>query len=221
MILTLQFTLKSDATFGSGGGVAGYVDSEIEYDAETGLPFVRGRTLRGMLVEECANLLYAIGKNERLEKSADYLFGNPGSTLANDGHLRIGPAQLPDPLRKAIELDVKAKHLYPIDVLESFTAVPGQTSVSADGTPEEKSLRSMRVLLRELRFSAELTLEEPEDADFRKDVLSLLTVCVKAWRRGGTARNRGRGRVDATLGTENETKARLTDFQTLLEGVHV
>ena len=60
MEMFIRLTLKSDATFGLGEGVAGLVDEEIEHDFETGLPFLRGRTLKGLLVEECSNILYSL-----------------------------------------------------------------------------------------------------------------------------------------------------------------
>lgn len=60
----LQFDLRSAATFGRGDGVAGLVDEEVEHDGD-GLPFLRGRTLKGLLAEECANILYALELQQR------------------------------------------------------------------------------------------------------------------------------------------------------------
>src|SRR5690242_3391058 len=102
--LQLSLHLKSDTTFGRGEGLAGLVDEEIEYDVATGLPFVRGRTLKGLLVEECANLLFALEKANssaltELKQSAARLFGSPGSDLRCAALLHIGPALLPEELR--------------------------------------------------------------------------------------------------------------------------
>ena len=102
--LQLRFTLKSDATFGRGDGVVGLVDEEIEHDDATGLPFLRGRTLKGLLVEECANIAFALTQTNKqppkwLEQAARNLFGNPGSKLDDDGLLHIGHAMLPETLR--------------------------------------------------------------------------------------------------------------------------
>ena len=57
MQYALKLTLLSDGTFASGDGVSGLVDREIEHDA-FGLPFLRGRTLKGLLSEEADNLLH-------------------------------------------------------------------------------------------------------------------------------------------------------------------
>jgi len=58
------------------------VDEEIEHDTFTGLPYLRGRTLKGLLVEECANILYVLRGNPAynlLQQAARDLFGNPAA----------------------------------------------------------------------------------------------------------------------------------------------
>ena len=70
MKLALTIELLTDTTFGRGDGVAGLVDEEVEHDSQTGLPIIRGRTLKGLLVEECANLLYALPGRTDLESAA-------------------------------------------------------------------------------------------------------------------------------------------------------
>ena len=55
-VYTLKIKLLSDTTFGRGDGVAGLVDQEVEHDPY-GFPYLRGRTLKGLLSEECDNLI--------------------------------------------------------------------------------------------------------------------------------------------------------------------
>ena len=208
--LQLRFTLLSDATFGRGDGVAGLVDEEIEHDTLTGLPYLRGRTLKGLLVEECANILYALQRNpayDALCQAARDLFGNPGSTLDDDGLLHIGHAQLPQTLRDAIATDVEAGRLSANDILESLTAIRRQTAIDDSGAPERESLRAMRVLLRDLPLQADLTSEAPISDHHR----ALLVACALGLRRAGIGRNRGRGRLGKMqlhdlLITEGETE---------------
>lgn len=201
MMLELHLRFKSDTTFGRGDGVAGLVDEEIEHDAATGLPFLRGRTLKGLLVEECANILFALGRQPfpgvgRVQAAAQFLFGGPGSTLESNAVMHVGPALLPKDLRDAVEADVKAKRLTPAEVLESLTAIRRQTSVDeATGAPEEGSLRALRVVLRETPLAATLSFHQIPD----NTVLALLAACVLSLRRGGIGRNRGRGRLTARL----------------------
>ncbi len=219
----LQFTLLSDTTFGRGDGVAGLVDEEVEHD-RYGLPFVRGRMLKGLLNEECANILYSLTQVyghespqlRRWRESAQHLFGVPGSEMVGEGWLRFGNATLPEEICAAVryELDYAAwaketknsqRRSSPLErntILESLTAIRRQTMLNEDGVPVKGSLRAMRVLLRETQFEARL-LYLPQSADptknFISDDLALLAATIMGWRRGGTGRNRGRGRLCATL----------------------
>lgn len=194
----LKFTLKSDATFGRGDGVAGVVNSEVQHDAY-GLPYLGGRALKGLLGEECANILFALecqGKAERWRAAAQRLFGRPGSREEDQSLPHVGDARLPEDLRQAVKRGIERGELTRKQVLHSLTAIRRQTAVDAKtGAPLKETLRSVRVILRETPFEAPLTFEaEPEPDD-----LALLAACVKALRRAGTGRNRGRGELTARL----------------------
>ena len=194
----LKFTLKSDATFGRGDGIAGVVDSEVQHDAY-GLPYLGGRTLKGLLCEECANILFALecqGKAERWKKAAKRLFGNPGSQDTDQSLMHVGDARLPEGLKRAAQRGVERGELTREQVLRSLTAIRWQTAVDAKtGAPRKETLRTTRVILRQTPFEAALTfLTDPT-----LDDLALLAACVKALRRVGTGRNRGRGEVEARL----------------------
>ncbi|MCG1012280.1 hypothetical protein JT739_06670 [Tepidanaerobacter sp. GT38] len=206
MKMYIKITLESDVTFARGEGVAGLVDEEVEYDPETGLPFLRGRVLKGLLVEECANIFYALEKQNskaliRLRKAAHFLFGQPGSTLIDDAKIRVGSAMLPEDLRITVKKYVKSKKISPSEILESLTAIRRQTAIDEKtGTPEEGSLRSMRVILRDTIFYSELDFEEIPSIDAK----ALLAACILSLRRAGLGRNRGRGRLQARLLDENK-----------------
>lgn len=195
----VRLKLLSAATFGRGDGVAGFVDREVEHDA-FGLPVLRGRTLKGLLAEECANILYALDKQGRAEHwqpIAHKLFGSPGSVTEDIGTIRVGDGRPPKEFRDSVKAAINAEDssLTPDEVLESLTAVRRQTSMNEHGAPEHGSLRSMRVILPGTVFEAELDFnQEPDECS-----LALLTACVMAWRRVGTGRNRGRGRLSAGL----------------------
>jgi CRISPR/Cas system CSM-associated protein Csm3 (group 7 of RAMP superfamily) len=203
----LCFDILSEATFGRGEGLAGVVHQEVDHDAD-GLPLLRGRALKGLLNEECANILYALGlqgrDTGRWQQAAQRLFGAPGSGREDDARLRIGPARLPAPLRKAVhaQLGAKGATLTPADVLDSLTAVRHQTAIDrGSGVAEEHTLRAMRVILRQTPFEARLVfVDRARSAALEAlDDLALLAACTLAFRRAGTGRNRGRGRLRATL----------------------
>jgi CRISPR/Cas system CSM-associated protein Csm3 (group 7 of RAMP superfamily) len=192
----LSFVLESDATFGRGDGVAGVVDAEVQHD-EFGCPYLGGRTLKGLLVNECSEIWAAIPEKAkpRWEKAAQRLFGSPGSGLEVGALMAVGNAQLPEDLRRAIAYDFQRKKLKREDVLESVTALRRQTAIDESGVAKKHSLRTLRVILRNTPFEAELNFAgEPLEED-----LALLAACVKAFRRAGTGRNRGRGLLTAVL----------------------
>ena len=229
MKLSLHLKLISDATFGRGDGVAGLIDSEVEHDGTTGLPFLRGRTIKGLLAEECANILFASSTHNlaitgKFENAAKFLFGQAGSTLDDDAMMRVGHALLPRELREAITDDVKASlphhrpRLTPAEVLESLTAIRRQTAVDEKtGAPDTGSLRSLRVVLRETEFVAELDIADADSEGKRQpNAVPLLTACIKSLRRGGTGRNRGRGRLNAWLNDPSFTSTQFAKFESLI-----
>ena len=108
--------------------------------------------------------------------------------------MHVGPATLPPDLRAAVSrATIKTS---PADVLAALTTIRKQTSTQAEtGAPEEGSLRAMRVLLRGTPLIARLDFTCAPD----ERALALLATCALAVRRGGTARNRGRGRLALLL----------------------
>jgi hypothetical protein len=222
MSLNIHLKLMSDATFGRGDGVAGLVDTEVVHD-EYGLPYLHGRTLKGLLVEECANILYGLQQSDaaaplqRFNNAAQLLFGAAGSTLDADARMQVGAAMLPPDLREAVILDVKANRLSPDEVLESLTAIRRQTAVSEEtDAPMKNSLRALRVILCGTPFIARLDF----DSSVNTDMKALLAACVASLRRAGTGRNRGRGRITAQLCDDKSadlTALHLQDFATAIK----
>lgn len=197
--LDLRLILLSDATFGRGDGVAGLLDIEVQHDA-VGLPYLGGRTLKGLLGAECDDLVFAVGRavpaqQGRWQTAAARLFGKSGAHLVGTAILRVGPAQLPQDLHDALAQDIASERLTRADVLETLTTIRRQTALDESGAPRKETLRTLRVILRETAFTARLIFtSEPTTDD-----LALLAATVKALRRAGTGRNRGRGRVQAEL----------------------
>ncbi|MCB0086235.1 MAG: hypothetical protein KDE47_35080 [Caldilineaceae bacterium] len=219
-VFTISFHLLSDTTFGRGDGLAGLVDQEIEHD-QTGLPFLRGRTLKGLLNEECANILYGVKQSlgdtaalaKEMQQAAQRLFGHSGSGIETQALFRYGNAQLPLSVRSTVKLAVESpkNRLQSRDIIESLTAIRRQTALDEMGVPVRTSLRTMRVIIRQTPFVAEIVCEHHPQYDAAKleQDLGLLAATIKAWRRAGTGRNRGRGRLQATL--QNQTGADVTE----------
>ncbi|MGB3240230.1 MAG: RAMP superfamily CRISPR-associated protein [Geitlerinemataceae cyanobacterium] len=197
-IYQLKIQLLSDTTFGRGDGVAGLIDREVEHDPY-GFPYLRGRTLKGLLSEECDNLIAILSHHRQdWETVACKLFGVPGSICGTMGIVHFGDACLPEDLRQAVALQIedKTKTLTKTEILDSLTTIRRQTAINSEsGTSDEGSLRSFRVVLRDLCFTADLIFEQlPSD-----EILSLLAVGALALRHLGSGRNRGRGHIRCTL----------------------
>jgi len=197
----LKFTTESDATFGRGDGLASLIDAEVQHD-RYGLPFLGGRSLKGLLEEECAGILFALKeqkKDQQFYDAAKHLFGIPGSCDSDRAILHISDARLPANFKEAIAKGVERNELKSEQVLNSLTAIRRQTAMDESGAPKTGSLRVMRVILRDTPFEAELTFNQsPSNLD-----LALLAACVKSFRRAGIGRNRGRGELTACLDDEN------------------
>ncbi len=202
---TLRLHLLRDTTFGRGDGVAGVLDIEIDQD-QYGLPFLRGRALKGLLVYECAEIIFALqqqGQDAPWRDSARFLFGRPGALDRQTGQaqLHIGNACLPDDLRQAIryqfELDSQNAGELRTEVLDALTTIRRQTAVAENGVAKEHSLRAVRLIRRQTQFEAPLIFTTSiKDNDRAK---GLLAACVKSFRRAGTGRNRGPGLLQANL----------------------
>ena len=222
-IYYLKMLLISDTTFGRGDGVAGLIDQEVEHDPN-GFPYLRGRTLKGLLSEECDNLISVLSDPppSRGIEAAEHLFGIPGSTLETISKMHVGDACLPPDLRREVGLQLdqeryweKTRHPYvkkltELDVLSSLTTIRRQTSIDPeDGAPVEHSLRSSRAILRDLCFTAQLLFEEKPTAD----MLALLAVSTLALRRVCSVRNRGRGHVQCKLYDSNRKEVTQAHFR--------
>jgi len=198
----LKIKLLSETTFGRGDGVAGLIDQEIEQDIY-GLPYLRGRTLKGLLSEECDNLITILPEDNHRHSWQDIaccLFGIPGSNLETMAEMHVGDACLLDDLRKVINYEIDNDKLTNQEVLNCLTTLRRQTAINwQNGVADKGSLRSFRVVIRNLEFTADLLFETQPSSK----TLSLLSVGSLALRYLGSGRNRGRGHVRCTLHDSN------------------
>lgn len=201
-IYRLQIELLSDTTFGRGDGVAGVVDAEVQHD-EYGCPYLAGRTLKGLLREECVNLLYALDQANKATpwwESARRLFGEPGSTHESRALLHISDAKLASDLHSVLAHAVQSGMLSRQQVLDSLTNIRHQTAIDIKSeAPRQETLRALRVIIRQTTFHAQLAFEDILTTTEQTYDLALLSACVKALRLAGTGRNRGVGEIRVRL----------------------
>ncbi len=195
MILYLDLLLQSETCFsGSGGGRIGRVDIDLETDPSNGLPIVRGRTLKGLILEELALILRTLepaGQGPRHDVAAR-LFGTPGQPA--NAKLSFHDGQLAEDLRAAVEEN--RNRWGHEEVLAALTTVRHQTKVNGDtGAPEPHSLRSTRLLRTGLRLRAPVRTHGPLTSGEK----ALLAAATAALRRAGLHRNHGWGEIELRL----------------------
>ena len=188
-VYTLEITLESDTAFSMGAGVSGTVDSEIQH-GQNGLPLISGRTIKGLLVNECSEILYALGEpDKKWVQAAQNLFGSRGD-MEYQSNFSIGDATLAPDLVFHLQED-KFSHQAALDAL---TDIRYQTAMSEYGAPKDESLRAIRTLISGVTFYAPFNL--PETAS---DSQALFAACVYSLRRAGLGRNRGKGRIKVRI----------------------
>ncbi len=224
--IKLTIELLSDTCLGSGGGLAGLVDQELLYDS-LGFPMANGKTVKGWLVEACADILAGLDKQstEVLKESADRLFGKPGDGL-DETLLFIGDAHFLDEIREQEAQEFEdTKRRWSQDMpadqyeavnrnivnyynkkvklnKESYSRIRYQTAIEDTGVAKDGSLRAIRVINRGNTLVSELQYfgsEENERNDF-----ALLCAVVSCVRRIGLNRTRGLGRVKCSLSMNND-----------------
>ncbi|MGH2415408.1 MAG: hypothetical protein ACRDEA_17310, partial [Microcystaceae cyanobacterium] len=117
-------------------------------------------------------------------------------TLDTISAVYVGDARLPADLRQAVAYQIKNNQFTRAEVLASLTTIRRQTAINPEtGVPDKGSLRSARVVLHDLTFTADLSFENSPSVDQQ----CLLLLGAKALRHLGSGRNRGRGHIRCTL----------------------
>lgn len=196
---TITLRLLSNATFGGGAGVPGLVDLEIDH--QDGCPQIKARALKGLLREEWEQIAFdlALHDDDPLAARARRVFGTSGATGGGESILRLEDATLPPDLLALLRAQLASngtEGLTRQQILAALTTIRRQTAVDAvSGAPDPGSLRSVRVLLSGTPLIAAASFTAPHD----DDDLAVLAACALGVRRGGSGRNRGRGRLSLLL----------------------
>jgi hypothetical protein len=212
----LTFELQSEACFARGDGVPGVVDIEVNHD-HYGVPFLGGRTLKGLLHADATEIVAALRRSDQALYQqwagvANLLFGQPGSSHDQEGCLHVGDARLPADLRSQVAVNFGKLDLHRHEVLQTLTTIRRQTAVDSEsGAPKDDTLRAVRVILRGTPFAAPLILRGSwEDEAKKQETLAFLAACTKAFRRAGSNKTRGYGLLAADL-RESEDGPAVTD----------
>ncbi len=199
----LEIEFLSETTFSQGRGSTVVVDIEVEHD-ELGLPFIGGKTLRGLLRDTWLSMQDVFPE---LQDAGLRVFG-PAQDIKERAILRFGDAALDPKTRQWVKaaLTRKVDPLSKREILESLTEIRWQTAENREtGAPEETTLRAVRIVIRGIKLQAPLFwFEEPGVKDLRVLALTLL-----ATRHGGLSRHRGKGHLRFTFNGDLELTRKL------------
>lgn len=200
----LVIRLLSETAMGSGRGTEGEVDTEVTLDKD-GLPFISGRAIKGLLRDSWNQMSPAFKDSD--SRIAERLFG-VGQSLSKNGSLAIGDAHLGDEIRMRLRWARKRKRkpnsspppLPRRFLLDLLTRIRTQTARdrTKGGVPSAGSLRTIRVLRKDLLFETQIDLLD----DDSKRILALVCLGVRSM---GMSRTRGLGKVSFYIGSRDNT----------------
>ncbi len=191
MNLTLEITLLSPLSAGSGMGKPGEVDREVVFDP-LGVPMIPGKRLKGLLRDGYREVGEAVGGAGLADlPPMEAIFGQPGQEQG--GPLTVGNGSLSEAedLGEWLTwLEEERGGVSAAEVRGFYTETRFQTSIDREsGAAAENTLRSTRMVRRGLVFRAPLRWAGQED-----QVRAVALACA-AVRGMGTGRTRGLGKV--------------------------
>jgi len=210
----IELILESPCLIGSGEGFGSLIDSDIVFD-RLGIPYIPAKRIKGCLRDsaiEVCEIFSQSGinifdlseeKSENKFKIVSNVFGKPGSQ--NNAPVYFSNLIIKDyeELAKWLKyLGEKYNKMFNREsIINQFTETRQQTSIDEEsGTAKEHSLRTIRVAKKELIFEGTIDFEEE-----REEMIKLIYFSCENFRRFGTKRNRGLGKVKCEL-YENKNK---------------
>lgn len=198
---TVQIKLLSEAIFGSGQSVPGDIDVDVVYD-EYGIPYFKGKTFKGKVREEVENLRYIFKEAYGLDidEHIKNMFGESSMLEDKHGILKFSDCTLDKKIIQALKYGIKSNMFTYNEVLNSLTQTRNFTSIDKDGISKDKSLRSARVIKKDICFFCKIEIEK-ELSDLEK---ALLASGISSLKSIGTMESRGKGEISARLYLKNK-----------------
>ncbi len=181
MDITYQIKFYNDWHCGSGLAAGADVDLLVIKD-KNNLPFVPGKTMKGLLREAATDIICFRKEDEKL---LDSLFGKRSTTEKDElqnGCLYFSNATLDKNIASAISANSMSEQLY-----RSLSS----TAIDADGIAKDKSLRRMQVTVP-CELYGEIKHIPEENIHLIEEALHYI-------KRLGQNRNRGLGRCDVIV----------------------
>ncbi len=203
--LTLKIKTCSEVLVGSGQGWGATIDSDIVFD-EYGLPCIPAKRIKGVLREsavEVSEMFEKSGIDPDFEKKVESLFGKRGEKDSSPVYFNNLYLEEYAANKKWLQWGMQEySSLISRDmILNTFTNIRQQTAIDNDGIAEKNSLRTIRVIKRNIMFLGTIQIEEGI-------VVDPLCLAASNLRYIGTNRNRGFGHIRCELSENGQEIAR-------------
>ena len=193
--MKLKIKLLSDMNITTGESRGGNIDSDIYID-QYGLPYLPAKRIKGIIRDTSIFMDNLLGRLGRVRLDINYLFGETGKIQSA---ITISNALIEDYddnvayLRYCLsEVDNNNQQLISVEnIIEHFTITRINTAIDDRGTAKDGSLRTIRVLHRDLIFESEITIPDIE--------FDLFTIVIESVKYIGSNKTRGFGRVECWL----------------------
>lgn len=197
---TLKIELLTDAIFGSGYSVPGFIDADVLHDGY-GFLYINGKTLKGKLGEMASvfvNMIKEMDKHaemaDRFQKKKEELFGV--AEKYNHNKLKFSDCEISKRIKEYYKYYMRDSDIKPQEVLESLTYIETQTSIDyTSGVARKNSLRNYRVINRGIILYS--YIHSPKKLD-DEDKILLASAC-SLLRHLGSNETKGKGEVKVSL----------------------
>jgi len=196
----IKINLLTDAVFGSGYSVPGYIDLDVMYD-DYGFPYINGKTLKGKLGEMATVFVNMIKSlpgqadyGEELQIKRDKLFGV--SDRYYHDKLKFSDCEISKNVREYFKAHMKSSDIKPTEILESLTHVDTATSIDyKTGAAKKNSLRNFRAINRGIVLYSTIT----SPTELEDDEKIILASACSLLRHLGSFETKGKGYAEASL----------------------
>lgn len=174
----------------SSGKSSTLIDTDIDFH-KSGFPFIRARTLKGLLKESLEEVCEIEGRPDT-EFIIHYYFGEGGSNEVSS-KLRFDNLYLPNWIQ--LKSQVNDTKLTLNNIINYYTTNIQQTAIDENEIAKDYSLRNYRVLNPNIEFEGILEIKEDKYSE-------ILEMAIINLRYAGVRRNRGLGRIRIEKGNE-------------------
>lgn len=205
---TIEISLISEAIFGNGESSTSLVDIEILKD-EIGIPYLRGKTLKGKLREEIVELEKILFNDDKLSyELSNSLFGKEGEYEAST--LKFTDCKISKDIDNNIRYSLENGDINKDEITEAFTEIRNFTKIDNNGVAEKGTLRQARVIRKGIKLYCDVICQR----ELSKEEKSILAYGIATLRNLGMMESRGKGQVICRLlanTSSNNTKVDVTE----------